>query len=220
MKRRAGKFGLIAAAGVAGLVVVSFMVMTSSLPAGAATVQTVTQEAVQGPWTPPAPEQPIPYSHKTHLALPGMDCETCHTNPTTAEATMGFPATSLCMQCHATVSQDTPAVQKLAQYDTSQEPVPWVRVYTVLPGVKWDHLAHLDVTCQTCHGDVAQLEQMAEVTSVTTMFGCLNCHTKRAEGTSNFRIGELSENKLTQCTTCHSWFVDPILAAGGKTPWP
>ena len=220
MRRRGGNFALMAAA--AGLLV-SFLLMTSMLPTEAApSAQTVTRDVARGPWTPPAPEQPIPYSHKTHLALPGLDdCATCHTDPA-AGALMGFPETSVCIQCHATVSADSPAIQKLAQYDTSQEPVPWVRVYTVLPGVKWDHRSHLDadLTCEGCHGDVAQLDQMAEVTSVTSKFGCLNCHTTRAAGTPSFRLGELSENEMIQCTTCHSWFEDPILAAGGKTPWP
>ena len=44
---------------------------------------------------PPAPAQPIPYSHKRHLAL-GFECRQCHVNP--EEGTlMTYPPTAICM---------------------------------------------------------------------------------------------------------------------------
>src|ERR1700682_2783279 len=37
--------------------------------------------AVQANLAPhPAPEQPLPYSHKTHIAM-ALPCQLCHTNP-------------------------------------------------------------------------------------------------------------------------------------------
>ena len=54
----------------------------------------------------PAPEQPIPYSHKTHLAV-GLECKDCHTNPEPG-GLMAFPATSKCMQCHVTTRVTPP----------------------------------------------------------------------------------------------------------------
>src|SRR6266446_123149 len=116
----------------------------------------------------PAPEQPIPYSHKQHLAF-------------------SLP----CAQCHTTIAKDKPAIQKLATYASSKEPIPWVRVYKVLPGIAWTHRAHLaaGVKCETCHGAVAEMATMSEVTSVTTMYGCLNCH-------------EINHAKAS-CDTCH-----------------
>src|ERR1700726_2692380 len=65
------------------------------------------------------PVQPIPYSHKTHLAL-GLDCKTCHTNPDPGKL-MTNPATSTCMTCHAVVAKTKPAIQKLASFAKSQE---------------------------------------------------------------------------------------------------
>jgi hypothetical protein len=139
----------------------------------------------------PAPEQPIPYSHKTHLAL-GLVCTTCHTNPDPGSL-MTFPATSRCMQCHASIATDKPSIQKLKQYSKSDTPIPWVRVYTVLKGVNWNHRAHLQagVKCETCHGQVSQMETMSEATSVTTMAVCLSCHKEKKAPTA--------------CNTCHSW---------------
>ena len=137
----------------------------------------------------PAPVQPIPYSHKQHLAL-GLDCKTCHTNPAAGKL-MTFPDTARCMQCHATIAKDKPSIQKLRTYAKSKQAVPWVRVYTVLPGVAWSHGPHLEAgwNCETCHGQVRGMEQMSEVTSVTTMYVCLNCH-------------EVNHAK-TACDTCH-----------------
>jgi hypothetical protein len=137
--------------------------------------------------TPPA--QPIPYSHKKHLSF-GMQCKDCHTNPEPGKL-MTFPAASKCMECHVTIAKDSPSIQKLAEYAKSQKPIPWVRVYTVLPGVAWNHRSHLQagVKCETCHGQVSQMEAMSEVTSVTTMYSCLSCH-------------ELSHAK-SACDTCH-----------------
>jgi hypothetical protein len=40
----------------------------------------------------PAPEQPLPFSHKTHMTL-GLVCQTCHTNPDPGTM-MTFPATA------------------------------------------------------------------------------------------------------------------------------
>ena len=124
----------------------------------------------------PAPEQPIPYSHKQHLAL-GLQCKECHSNPEPGKL-MTFPATAKCMQCHVTIAKDKPSILKLAEYSQSQQPIPWVRVYTVLPGVQWSHGPHLQagVKCETCHGKVSEMAAMSEVTSVTTMYACLNCH--------------------------------------------
>jgi hypothetical protein len=135
------------------------------------------------------PVQPIPYSHMKHLSL-GLDCKDCHTNPEPGKL-MIFPDASKCMLCHVTVANDKPSIQKLAEYAKSKQAIPWVRVYTVLPGVAWNHRAHLDagVKCETCHGQVRQMEAMSEVTSVTTMYSCLNCH-------------EMNHAKAA-CDTCH-----------------
>ncbi len=137
------------------------------------------------------PVQPIPYNHKTHLAL-GLECNTCHTNPDPGKL-MTFPATTTCMSCHAAVAKNKPAIQKLAAFAKSQQDVPWVRVYTVLPGVNWTHRKHLDagMKCETCHGQVAQMEAMSEAMSVTTMGVCISCHK--------------ANNAPTVCQTCHAW---------------
>jgi Cytochrome c7 and related cytochrome c len=164
--------------------------------AGVAKAQkTTTVHAVAKPMVPdnpsphPAPEQPIPYSHKQHLAL-GLECKECHTNAAPGKL-MTIPQAEVCMQCHVTIAKEKSVIQELTEYANSKQPIPWVRVYTVLPGIEWSHRPHLaaGVKCETCHGQVRQMEKMSEVTSVTTMYACLHCH-------------ELNHAK-TACETCH-----------------
>ncbi len=138
-----------------------------------------------------APAQPLPYSHQTHLVL-GLDCGTCHSNPEPGNL-MTFPAASTCMSCHDTVSTNKTSIQKLAALAKSGEPIPWVRVYRVTPGVSWTHRKHLGagIKCETCHGEVADMAAMSQATSVTSMGVCINCHKLH--------------DAPTVCQTCHAW---------------
>ncbi len=138
-----------------------------------------------------APVQPLPYSHKTHLAL-GLSCQGCHTNPSPGNL-MTFPATSKCMQCHVAVAKDKPAIQKLAEFAKSAQPIPWVRVYQLTVGVNWSHRKHIEagMQCVMCHGEVSKLDAMAQTTAVTSMATCIACHQ--------------ANNAPTVCQTCHSW---------------
>ena len=138
-----------------------------------------------------APAQPVPFSHKTHVAR-NLQCRVCHTNPEPG-GMMTFPAVATCMGCHNTVASDRPAIQKLAGLAKSGQPIPWVRVYQVTPGVTWTHRKHLvaGMQCAMCHGDVGQLDAMAQTTSVTSMASCIGCHQ--------------SHKAPVVCQTCHAW---------------
>jgi len=130
------------------------------------------------PSAPPAPPQPIPYSHKRHVAM-GLQCRMCHVNPDAGKL-MTYPPTSTCMGCHASVASDRPAIKTLASYASKGEPIPWVRVYQTPDYVYWRHGTHLEagVTCEECHGPVAERDVIARETDVTTMLGCRRCHDK------------------------------------------
>jgi hypothetical protein len=142
------------------------------------------------PAAPPAPVQPIPYSHKQHLSI-GLDCRFCHVNPEAGKL-MTFPPTTLCMSCHQAIAADRPSIQKLASFAASGKPIPWVRVYQVPDFVFWQHGTHLEagVTCVECHGPVAERDVIALETNVTRMLGCVTCHDKR--------------QAFTDCNACHN----------------
>jgi cytochrome c7-like protein len=153
--------------------------------------QTAQQEVPNNPLSPPAPEQPIPFSHKLHSEQ-GVTCVYCHSNPKPS-ALMTFPPTSTCMGCHRIIAKDKPAIQKLSEFASSKQQIPWVRVYSVTSGLRWSHSPHLGAgtKCDACHGPVEQLDRMSEVTSTTTMYSCLSCHQKN--------------QAKTECKTCHVW---------------
>jgi hypothetical protein len=141
------------------------------------------------PGTPRAPVQPLPYSHKQHVAL-SLPCRMCHVNPDAGKL-MTYPPAAACMTCHATVAADRPAIQKLSAFAAEGKPIPWVRVYQVPDYVYWEHGPHLAarVTCEECHGPVAERDVLAQETNVVTMLGCRTCHDKR--------------QVFTDCAACH-----------------
>jgi Cytochrome c7 and related cytochrome c len=119
---------------------------------------------------------------------------------------MTYPATSICMGCHAAVATDRPAIETLASFASSGKPIPWVRVYQVPDYVYWQHGTHLaaKVTCAECHGPVAERDVITKETNVTTMLGCRTCHDKR--------------QVFTGCEDCHEPRSLPLLARSYQTP--
>lgn len=131
-----------------------------------------------------APEvQPIAFSHKTHVAA-ALKCRECHPNPDPGDH-MTLPAASRCMACHITIAKEKPEIKKLAELANSMKPIPWVRVYSVAAMVYWNHRAHLSagVQCETCHGQVSQMDILTKATNVTSMEGCVSCHRENNAGT-------------------------------------
>jgi c(7)-type cytochrome triheme protein len=120
-----------------------------------------------------AEQQPIPYSHKTHLAM-GLKCNACHKNPDPGEA-MGLPPESFCMGCHRTVKADSPHIQKLA---TTK--IPWVRVYQLPSFVYFSHRLHTQAgaSCETCHGPVRDRDVIVKEIP-NNMQSCMACHAEK-----------------------------------------
>jgi hypothetical protein len=124
---------------------------------------------------PEPPVQPIPYSHRQHLAL-GLKCKNCHEMPDPGEM-MGIPAAAKCMTCHQSVKSDSPAIQTLAAYARDDRPIKWIRVYRIPSYVDFSHKAHLakEAACETCHGPVATRDRLWRETDIS-MGGCMNFH--------------------------------------------
>jgi hypothetical protein len=123
------------------------------------------------------------------------------------------------MNCHSVVKTDSPWVQKIQAAYKDKKPIEWVRVHELPDYVYFPHKRHVakGVTCDTCHGNVAQMDRVKQV-SALTMGWCMECH--RGQTTPNnvkkrFQAGELElkpGNKSgshelvapTQCNTCHN----------------
>jgi hypothetical protein len=139
-----------------------------------------------------APEQPLPFSHKTHAAEAKLVCQDCHPAPEKFGGTMGFPPASKCMACHILIARDKPAIHKLAEFAAAKQAIPWVRVYRLDDFVFFDHRFHLmnEAKCQDCHGAVAEQDAVTDGLGATKMTFCQSCHVKtHASG---------------GCTTCHN----------------
>jgi hypothetical protein len=148
--------------------------------------QAATPQAKAPP--PPPPAQPIPFSHKQHLALK-LKCKMCHTNPDPGES-MGIAAASVCMSCHSSIKTDSPAIQKLAGYASQNRDIPWVRVYQIPAYVDFSHKTHLGsgATCENCHGQVEQRDALFRETNIS-MGACMECHRQHKAS--------------IDCTACH-----------------
>jgi hypothetical protein len=124
----------------------------------------------------PAPEQPIPFSHKTHVDS-GMKCTNCHAIKPPGDKA-GIPAEALCMGCHASIKSDSPAIQKLASFAREKRAVPWVRIYKLPKTVYFSHEVHVrqaKAECATCHGPVQERAALGQEKSIF-MAECMACH--------------------------------------------
>jgi len=134
-------------------------------------------------------EQPLPYSHKTHVAL-GLQCRDCHAIADPGFAA-GYPAEATCMACHTAIKTDSPHIQLLAKLNSEGTAVPWKRVYRVPDFVWFSHASHVEdatIECETCHGPVAQREVLFQE-KPTTMAACMDCHARN--------------NAPNDCDLCH-----------------
>lgn len=147
------------------------------------------------------PVQPIHYSHKIHAGDNGIDCNFCHSSARTSQ-TAGIPALNVCMSCHkniSEVSEDTATdeyskefydgeIAKLYDavgWDVEQQaytgetkPVKWVRIHNLPDFAYFNHSQHVSVAgiaCQTCHGEVQEMEVMEQFAPLT-MGWCIDCH--------------------------------------------
>ena len=131
------------------------------------------QTATDGP---PAPVQPLPFSHRAHVSK-GLACKECHTMPEPGEQA-AFPSASKCMACHMTVAKDRTAIVKLKEFYKNQVAIPWKRIYRVPEYVVFSHKTHVgkaQVGCETCHGPVQQRDVIRKE-KPTSMAACIDCH--------------------------------------------
>jgi len=132
------------------------------------------------------PEQPVPYSHKLHAGLFGMDCRYCHQNVEKGpHATI--PPSQTCMNCHTLIKTQSKLLEpireswKAAALGNDTQPVPWVKVHLLPDYAYFDHSAHVNVSpeagigCASCHGRVDQMEIVRQ-TQPLSMGWCLECH--------------------------------------------
>ena len=142
------------------------------------------------------PAQPIEFNHQLHLGF-GIQCLYCHPGAW-RQASAGLPTQTKCWGCHQQIPVKNADQQKLADYVTAGEPIPWVPVFIQPDFVYFNHRPHIaaEVNCETCHGELSYMK-VAEPQNRLDMGWCLNCHrTKAANDPEKL-------TRLTDCATCH-----------------
>ncbi len=138
-------------------------------------------------YLPPAPEQPIPFSHRFHVSSRQINCFFCHPGAQHA-ASAGVPPVEKCMLCHSVIIPDFPAIKKLSGYYFSAKPVPWKRIYRLPDYVHFSHQIHIarGFDCSECHGDVKAMQRVGKARVIDMNF-CVGCHWRNGASDSCFR---------------------------------
>lgn len=140
-----------------------------------------------------SPEQPIKFSHVTHVQKNKIECQFCHWNVAKSPYAT-IPEVETCMGCHRVVAGTTDLqkseIAKIGKYLNEETPIPWVKVHVMPDYVRFNHKRHIKagMSCQECHGQIPEMEVVERVTSMK-MGWCVDCHRQR--GTS------------IDCWTCH-----------------
>lgn len=141
-----------------------------------ASLDTLLAVGVQQGYT---PTQPIPFSHKLHAGQYEIACEYCHTGVKKGK-NAGIPSANICMNCHNTIKQGSPNMQKIYSAIESNKPIEWVRVHNLQDFAYFNHSQHTvvgGIECETCHGEIKEME-VVQQQSPLTMGWCIDCHRK------------------------------------------
>jgi len=121
-------------------------------------------------------EQPVPFSHKHHVAELGIDCKYCHT-AVYDSATAGLPPTKTCMNCHQQIWQGADILAPVRDSYNRGIPIAWTKVHNVPHYTYFNHSIHVNkgVGCVSCHG---QIDNQALIGQSKTLYmeWCLDCH--------------------------------------------
>lgn len=169
------------------------------------------------------PEQPVPYSHATHVGKLGLDCRYCH-NTVERSGHAAIPPAETCMNCHAKIRADSAKLLPIREAYATNKPVKWIKVHDLPDYVFFNHSAHVNrgVGCESCHGRIDQMEVVRQDKALT-MAWCLECHREPEKNlrpldqitTMGFapegdraELGrQVAENlnvkPRTDCSTCH-----------------
>ncbi len=169
-------------------------------------------------------EQPVPFSHKHHVAGLGIDCRFCHT-AVEVSSNAGLPPTYTCMTCHSQIWTNAALLAPVRDSLADGTPIVWHRITDLPDYVYFNHSIHIakGVGCQSCHGEIATMPLTYKARTLTMQF-CLNCHRNpgpnlrprsaiydtewhRTADTPSpaalMALYHVPDRNLTDCTICH-----------------
>lgn len=170
------------------------------------------------------PKQPIAFSHQLHAGQYEIQCQYCHTGVELGKSA-NIPSANICMNCHTHIQnvggQDgiSTEIQKIYNAVDNNQPIEWVRVHNLPDLAYFNHAQHVAVggiECQTCHGEIQEMEVVYQHSSLT-MGWCIDCHRQteiRSVGNEYYdklvQLHSDSKNALKvkdigglECAKCH-----------------
>jgi hypothetical protein len=136
-------------------------------------------------------QQPVEFSHRRHVEVVELSCETCHESVRT-ETFPGLPAADTCAFCHGEPQGESASERVLAQLLADGQPIAWQPLFRQPPHVFFSHRRHVvaaELECSVCHGTFAASERPPTRVRRLTMKDCLGCHER--------------SNVEKRCTSCH-----------------
>ena len=172
------------------------------------------------------PDQPIKFSHEVHAGQNETACIYCHSYAHESKSA-GFPAESVCMNCHLLVRKGNRSgmfeIAKVVSSYEEKKPIKWVKVYNLQDHVFFSHAQHVEaggLSCQECHGPVEEMERI-RLNQKLSMGWCIGCHRTKIVNFKNnlfysdykelaqkIRNGETDSITVeriggTECMKCH-----------------
>ena len=130
------------------------------------------------------PEQPIKFSHVTHVQKNKMECQYCHWSVGKASYA-AIPEVKTCMGCHEALvpgqtEEQKVEIKKIKDAYAAGKPIEWNKVHVMPDYLKFNHKRHVKagVSCQECHGQIPEMEKVERVSSMK-MGWCVSCHRER-----------------------------------------
>lgn len=130
----------------------------------------------------------IKFSHKYHLVEAEAECSDCHAKVADSQSGTDnlLPTMDDCGNCHDVEAEDECSVCHFEDEDTQ------VALESKPHNLNFNHKAHLaglDLTCQSCHKNLAKVD-FANSASLPSMKECADCHN--------------NQQASLECATCHT----------------
>lgn len=137
-----------------------------------------------------AEQQPINFNHKIHASDNQIPCQYCHIYARRSYSS-GVPPVNICIGCHGTESLKILAVDKseadkVRQYWTRQEPIPWVKIHDLPDFVRFPHKKHIN----------AELNRLKEEAGQ-------QCNEQQAPRSLECKVKKFKAGGDERCTACH-----------------
>ena len=152
-------------------------------------------------------EQPVAFSHKTHIEDAGQSCADCHFLREDGSFS-GLPSAETCAACHSEALGESAAeLAYIKNYVEPEREVKWLIHQKQPDNVFFSHAAHSTAACASCHTEFDE----AEAGDAALAALCATCHLSLEELDKGLPY---KENRLTgysagtmkmwQCESCHA----------------